>query len=175
MRIASAARAVVYGRAMPNGDAETGEPEERAGADAVRAAIGRHLRRARMMIDDNRARIAEEFGVTGMGWQKWEEGLRYPSVPVMLAFCARYGFTMEFLYTGRLDSMPERFRRKFYKMYPQLLDAPDETPVPAPKRKRPDAGAAGRNPERPPDEMPDTPATGRRRAKRRRGAPDRRP
>lgn len=130
---------------------------ERADADAaLRRAIGRNLQRARMLIDENRSRIAEDFGVTHAAWWKWEAGERYPDVATMVRFCERWRFTMDFLYRGVLAGLDERLRNKLYRAYPELLPGSGA-----------EAASSADAPPPEPAEVPAAPATGRKRPGRR--------
>ena len=117
--------------------------DERADAE-IRIAIGRNLRRVRELIDENRSRLAEEFGVTGMAWQKWENGTRYPSVPVMLEFCRKYRVRLEFIYEGRMENLEPGLQRRLYKRYPELLDEKDAPRVGADESDAVHEAAKGR-------------------------------
>lgn len=102
--------------------------DDKEGAD-----LARRLGMTRRLLDGNRARIADEFGVHHTTWQKWEEGKRDPQWRVMKKLCERYRVTMDWLYRGDISSLPEFWRARLYRAYPELLDEQvRRPPAPAP-------------------------------------------
>ena len=99
--------------------AGAGEP---GGGPEFRAAVGEILRKARCLMDENLTRFAASFGVINTTWRKWELGETIPDARVMAAFCDRTGFTMDWLYRGRLDTLSEDWRLVLYRAHPELLD-----------------------------------------------------
>ena len=160
LRICDAVGNVLYSQPMTHDDDEPRMPrglDERADAE-IRRAIGRNLYRVRMLIDENRSRLAEEFGVSGMAWQKWENGSRYPAVPVMLAFCRKYRIRMEFIYEGRMANLASGLRERLLARFPEIQTEqhgapalPDFIPVAKPVKTAPAEPAKGkRHPRRRP-------------------------
>ena len=81
----------------------------------ISSSVARNLRNAREELDPNRTRFAEEFGIHHTLWGKWERGKtaagtgskgNYPDPAVMVELCEKYGLTMDFIYRGILDYMP---------------------------------------------------------------------
>src|SRR3712207_2113920 len=75
-------------------------PQRREAKDArktYRQKVSRNLRRVRLLIDGNRARLAEKYGVDHTVWQKWEDGRNLPEPEVLERFCDEHGVTMDWI------------------------------------------------------------------------------
>lgn len=72
----------------------------------IQAEVGRNLMLARLELDKNRTRFASRYKVHHTLWAKWEKGENYPDPAVMVRLCEDYGLTMDYLYRGRLEHMP---------------------------------------------------------------------
>lgn len=146
--------------AKPDSDDDAGPHGE---APELRVRVGRNLLWARRLIDRNRTRIADDFGVLHTAWRKWEIGETFPDAGTMVAFCDRYHFTMDWIYRGRLSGLPEDLRTLLYRAHPELLEQQAEASPPRPglAEARPDPR------DMPPRSVPPTPATGYRSRKRR--------
>lgn len=122
-----------------------------------RRAMGERLRMTRLEIDENRTRFAEMFGVLNNRWRMWEEGTHAADEWVMVEMCDRHELTLDWLYRGRIETLPHRLQAKLFKKYPKLLDGlldrglttPGSIAIPSMDQHRPP--------------VPDEPATGRRR------------
>lgn len=125
----------------------------------IRAEIGPRLLMVRKLIDDNRTRIANQYGVSHVRWRGWETGEYYPDAGVIAAFCRDYGVTMDWLYLGRLETLPESTKVLLYLAHPDL-----QQQVVA---KAGDEKAEFLRPTQRRAVVPAAPATGRRRRGRR--------
>lgn len=72
----------------------------------IQAEVGRNLLLARLELDKNRTRFAGRYDVHHALWAKWEKGENYPDPAVMVRLCEDHGLTMDYLYRGRLEHMP---------------------------------------------------------------------
>lgn len=135
---------------------------------AFRAAVGRRLKMVRLLIDENRTRMAERYKIAGKPvfhttWRMWEEGKFLPNARVMAEFCDDWQITMDWLFRGKFETLPETLKVIMYRAYPELLDeqlaqrtaeaarpdqwkegAPRPAPEPAPARSITDGPARGR-------------------------------
>lgn len=136
---------------------------------AYRVEVGKRLRMVRKLIDDNRTRMAGRFKIEGKPvfhttWRMWEQGTFLPNVRVMADFCDRYHVTMDWIYRGVFESLPEGLKLIMYKAHPELLEQQLS-------RKTSAAAPAARPPVPSPDEdeaevfrtLAQGPARGRRR------------
>lgn len=107
----------------------------------ARRQVGRFLYLIRMELDPNRVRFARGLGVHYSVWAKWEKGQRYPDPAVMMALCDAHGVTMDAIYRGILEGIPNRAVRL------RLADRPEfaaQEPAPGPGGSG--ASAPGRRP-----------------------------
>ena len=109
----------------------------------------------RQLIDENRTRLADSYGVGHVRWRSWEEGFYYPDPGVMAAFCRKWDVSMDWLYLGRIETLPESLKALMYLAYPDLLSQQVKRSGGAvqPACSMPAPGGT----------IPETPATGRRR------------
>lgn len=105
---------------------------KRQRASDIKATVGRNLRWARELVDDNRSRLAAGFGQHHTIWQKWEEGRNYPDPARMVEFCDTYGFTMDWLYRSSLDGVDEALKRRLIALHPELVLGSDAAAAAAP-------------------------------------------
>lgn len=92
-------------------------------ASDLKPDIGRRLKAARSIVFSSSAACARAFGIPANTWNNYESGKRYPD-PVHLArFCDGTGFTMDFLYRGRLRGIKEDVQIRLAAEYPELVDA----------------------------------------------------
>jgi transcriptional regulator with XRE-family HTH domain len=113
--------------------------------EAIRLALGEMLR-----IDMTQDVMANQLGVTRSGYSWWERGGRLAPVPAMLRLEERFGIPLEWIYQGRLRSVPYDLARHLEK-YAGFVGAPIGAAVAefpteaAPRRGRP----PGRTPRAP--------------------------
>lgn len=129
--------------------------------------MGERLRMTRMELDENRTRFAENFGVLNNRWRMWEDGAYAADEWVMAEMCNRYCLTMDWLYRGHVETLPSGLQAKLCRRHPELLDEMLQR-----GRALKPSWAAASPPE--PDQshlttgaLPDEPARGRRRKRRR--------
>ncbi len=70
--------------------------------------FGERLKEARKTKGLTQRQVAEEFGITKVGYQNYEYGRREPSIPVLCRLADFYNVSLDYLF-GRTDE-------------PQLLD-----------------------------------------------------
>lgn len=60
--------------------------------------------------DLNQKDWAEKHGFSQTQYNNWEKGLRRIPVDEAEKLCARYGLTLDFIYLGRRDGLPDRIK-----------------------------------------------------------------
>lgn len=113
--------------------------------------MGLRLRMSRCLLDRNMTRFAQQFGVLTNRWRQWEEGNHPADIYVMQALCDRWGFTLEWLYRGMVETLEPALRARIFEQYPETFE---------------EWRARSTRPPPPPLPVPEKPATGRRRTSR---------
>lgn len=72
------------------------------------ADISNRLRAVRSYYDLNSKEFAEQAGVPPKSYSQWESGQFRVSIDGALKIQARYGISLDFIYTGRLDTLPNK-------------------------------------------------------------------
>jgi transcriptional regulator with XRE-family HTH domain len=72
------------------------------------ADISNRLRAVRKYYDLNSKDFAEQAGVPPKSYSQWESGQFRVSIDGALKIQSRYGISLDFIYTGRLDTLPNR-------------------------------------------------------------------
>lgn len=74
--------------------------------------IGERLSRLRTCIAPklSQADWADAHGFNRTQWNNWETGKRRISVDAAERLCLRYGLTLDWVYRGRVDGLPESLR-----------------------------------------------------------------
>lgn len=76
------------------------------------AEIGARLERLRTGLSDlSQKAWAQKHGFPPARWNNWERGIRRIPVDDAEKLCDRYGLTLDALYRGRLDGLPESLRK----------------------------------------------------------------
>jgi len=119
----------------------------------LQRASGRRLAISRCLIDENRTRFWDDFGVLTNRARMWEEGAHPIDIFILAEVCNRHRFTLDWIIRGRVGTLPGDVQAKIYKRYPEFLEDLDV-------RTRPSTGAASGEQPTP---IPDAPAKGRRR------------
>lgn len=88
--------------------------------------LGRRVRQARRMVDQNQADFAAAIGVSRSAVANWETGNGVPDMPNMIRIAEHSGMGFEYLATGRNEQRfaPQLVVREPEATYPALtLDA----------------------------------------------------
>ncbi len=98
----------------------------KARAVDLKPAVGRRLRAARSILYPSSDACADAFGIPVNTWRNYEKGKRYPDPWHLSRFCDETGFTMDFIYRGRMRGIHEDVQIRLAAEYPALVDeAPD--------------------------------------------------
>ena len=74
--------------------------------------IGQRLRKlGEAMSDLNQKESVETHGFHQPQYNNWERGIRRISIDEAIGLCDRYGLTLDFIYRGRADGLPETPKR----------------------------------------------------------------
>lgn len=88
--------------------------------------IANRLRLVRSFYDLSSKRFAEQAGVSVKSYSQWESGDFRISLDGALSISARFGISLDYIYLGRLDTLP-------YALAISLKDTESETkkaPIP---------------------------------------------
>lgn len=97
-----------------------------ARASTLKPEISRRLKAARSIVFDSSDACAKAMGIPKNTWRGWEKGEKYPDPFQCVRFCDATGFTMDFIYRGRLRGIEEDVQIRLAAQYPDLVDeAPD--------------------------------------------------
>jgi transcriptional regulator with XRE-family HTH domain len=95
-------------------------------ASDIKDDVGRRLRAARSIVYDSSNLCARALGLPHQTWRNYEKGERYPDPFHLVRFCDATGFTLDFIYRGRLRGIAEDVQIRLAADYPELVDeAPD--------------------------------------------------
>lgn len=76
--------------------------------------VGERLARLRASQSDlSQKAWAEKHGFNGTQYNNWETGKRRIPVDAAEKLCDAYGLTLDFVYRGRRDGLPESIRKVF--------------------------------------------------------------
>lgn len=72
------------------------------------SAIGARLHSIRTVLSDlSQKAWAERHAFQPTQWNNWEKGTRRIPIEAAEKLCAAYGLTLDFIYRGRIDGLPE--------------------------------------------------------------------
>jgi len=102
-----------------------GMPKQARKSD-LKPELSRRLKAARSVVFGSSDACAKELDVHRNTWRNYEEGARYPDPWLLVKFCDLTGFTMDFMYRGRLRGIEEDVLIRVVADHPTLVDeAPD--------------------------------------------------
>ena len=97
---------------------------ESPAVSAMQAATGLRIAAVRKLASITQESLAELLNVDQSTVAKWEKGRRMAEPYKMVAFCARFKLTMDFVYRGRLDSLATDLALALAQQFPDLVVVP---------------------------------------------------
>lgn len=100
-------------------------------ASTLKPDIGRRLRAARSIVFDSSDACAKALKIHINTWRNYEKGERYPDPWLLVRFCDATGFTMDFMYRGRLRGIEEDVQIRLVAEHPALAEEAPDVGLPA--------------------------------------------
>lgn len=92
--------------------------------EILRREVGRRIRLARETLGLRQIEFARRLGIRQSTLANWEAGDRLPDVAVMATAATRFGLSLDWIYTGRLQPAAGRLALRTMPNPSPALDAP---------------------------------------------------
>ena len=97
-------------------------------------AIGRRLRHLRTTLDLNQTEFAKFAGLAQNAYSQYENGQRRPSLEAAFKMCDRYKVTLDWIYQGVSDGLPNRLWQELDRAATRRSNLDDIIDLPAKRR-----------------------------------------
>lgn len=106
-------------------------------------AVAKRMKALRIAKGYNQVQICADLDLATNTWNQWEKGERAPNLLLAMHICDQYGITLDYIYRGRMEALPEGLAGKIRRALEDLSATDSEVsrlridhPREAPKQGR---------------------------------------